>query len=124
MLFAVASLTETDQVIIVQCEVWSVFQVLDVMHLCCLADPSVPLTDLAHVSVTSQDLLSFAFPFSGFIEFNSFFCHGKKETATDFVTALCLADFTDIILAYVNVLLCVEFEVTQSVAVYMSNPIE
>ena len=75
--------TETDQVIIVQCKVWSVLQVLDVMDFLRFSDPSVPLADLAHVSVTSQDLLSLAFPFSGFVEFYSFFCHGKKKTATD-----------------------------------------
>lgn len=78
-----ASLTETDQVIIVQCQVRSVFQMLDMMDLCRLADPSVPLADLTHVSVPPQDLLALALPLPRFIEFNSFFCHGKKKTATD-----------------------------------------
>lgn len=119
-----ASSTETDQVIIVQREVRSVFQMLDMMDFLCFPDPSVPLTQLTHVPVTSEDLLSFALPLTGFIEFYSFFCHGKKKTATDFVTALCLADFTDTILTHVNVLLCVEFEMTQGVAVYVPDPIE
>ena len=57
-----ACTTKADQVIIVQCKVWSVLQVLDVMDFGCLADPSVPLADLAHVSVTSQDLLALMFP--------------------------------------------------------------
>lgn len=79
-----ASLTEADQVIIIQCKVRSVFQVLDVMDFLRFPDPSVPLADLAHVSVPLQDLLALMFPLPGFIKFYSFFCHGKKKTATDF----------------------------------------
>ena len=124
MLFAVASLTETDQVSVVIREVRSVFQMLDVMDLLRFSDPSVPLAYLTHIPVTPEDLLSFTFPLSGFVEFNSFFVHGKKKPPRIFVTALCLADFTDTILAYVNVLLCVEFEMTQSVAVYVPDPVE
>lgn len=97
---------------------------LDVMDFLRFPHPSVSFAFLAHVSVTPQDLLALMFPLPGFVKFYSFFCHGKKKPPRFFVTALCFADFTDTILTYVNVLLCVEFEVTQSVAVYMSDPIE
>lgn len=56
----------------------------DVMDFCSLTHPSVSFAFLTHVSVPLQDLLALALPFPGFIKFYSFFCHGKKKTATVF----------------------------------------
>ena len=70
MRFVVARRAERDQILCVEREVWSVLQMLDVMHRRCWCHFPVASTVLTEESVAPENREPFVFPFACLVELN------------------------------------------------------